>query len=268
MTPPTRGVRLCPVCSTDPATTTEDIIPRWLRKRLRQIGSFNKDQIPSELLRVCESCNGTFGRTLEDKVAPILGPMIIGERCELTQLDQELIGCWIAKTALLLDLARMERVPAHRSAIRELLIGIKSGETPKGTFARLGTIDPYDIEGPPEYSLHKKGEYPAMVTNSNVFFGNLVIEAAVLRFPDELNAFIEPDNEWLINVSPARAENVVWPPPSRLTYASTTLLRQAWESHCWPPPTDTRLTGYVAQMIGENPPRPEALLPKPGQTTP
>jgi hypothetical protein len=135
---------VCPLCHTSPADTREDVLPQWARKRIRKLGVYKGNQVPSILLPLCRDCNAAFGRRYENAAAPILGPMTDGESRELSPSDQELIGRWIVKTLLLGALAPdVPAAPGQREQIRRLCCEMRDrGTPPHQSFVRLAGFDP------------------------------------------------------------------------------------------------------------------------------
>jgi hypothetical protein len=236
------GPRKCPLCLANPADTREDVLPQWARKRIRKLGVYKGNQVPSLLLPLCGDCNGTFGRRYENETAPILGPMTDGESRLLSPSDQEIIGRWIIKTLLLGALDPGVAVPAaQRRQIRRLCCEMRDhGTPPHQSFVRLAAFDPdqpVDTDG--HDALHRNGYLPTLLARATQLMGHLAWEVAV-GAPREMERFVAScqDNESLIRIWPPQLVSVSWPPPVKLVYRDILTLRLAWNERRWPPSED------------------------------
>jgi hypothetical protein len=106
----------------------EHVWPEWLRKVMPDIGtgqhifgltgdaaSWMIQRRPPFTRRVkivCATCNNEWMAQLEDAAAPLLAPMITGQRqVTLGHADQATVAFWIAKTAMTLQLSHPTRRP-------------------------------------------------------------------------------------------------------------------------------------------------------------
>jgi hypothetical protein len=154
----------------------------WARKRIRKLGVYQANQVPSVLLPLCEGCNRTFGQRYENDGAPILGPMIDGDSRSLSPTDQEIIGRWIVKTALLNALDPSIPAPtAQREQIRQLCAQMcDHNAPPHQSFVRLGALDvdrPFDGAG--QAGLHRRGYLPTALVRATQSMGHVAWEVAV-----------------------------------------------------------------------------------------
>ena len=107
----------CFFCGREAKLTREHVIPRWLRKPLRDEVRFKggvwlRSSLPSErspmyrarrtdsvLKRVCGGCNAGWMSRLEGEVRPLLIPLIEGEAIRLTEASRLILVRWALKTA-------------------------------------------------------------------------------------------------------------------------------------------------------------------------
>lgn len=237
-------------------------MPQWARRRIRKLGTYKGNQLPSILLPLCHDCNATFGRRYENETAPILGPMTDGEKRTLSPSDQELIGRWIIKTLLLGALASdVPALPAQREQIRRLCCEMRDGSPPHQSFVRLGAFDPSQpVDAPGHTHLHRSGYLPTALARATQFMGHVAWEVAV-GAPRELERFIAscPDNDSLIRIWPPQLAVVTWPPPHKLVLRDILTLRLAWNERCWPPSPDGLLPSPIGSrwaglIVAPNPP--------------
>jgi hypothetical protein len=75
----------------------EDVFPTWARNQLQtELAETPFDgQWPSRvLLKACEDCNHGLGREFEDPAAPILKPLVRGERKILDREEMAIVASW------------------------------------------------------------------------------------------------------------------------------------------------------------------------------
>jgi hypothetical protein len=239
---------MCPVCLENPADTREDIMPQWGRKRIRTLGVYVGDRVPSILMPMCQDCNSKFGRRYENETAPILGPMMDGESRLLSTADQEIIGRWIIKTGLLVALNQATTGSPERERIRGYCCVMRDhGTPPHQSFVRLGAFDrdrPIDAGG--HSNLHRSGYLPTVQVRGTNISGHVAWEAAIGQ-PSELEPFIAAcvDNDSLALIWPPRLRPVAWPPPVKLTYRDVLTLKLAWNERRWPPSSDDLLPSPI-----------------------
>ncbi len=113
-------MRSCIFCDSIGPLSNEDAWPLWLNETLGPMvpdgakanvlietsRGFSK-QIhdvpgihPAKTRKVCEQCNTGWMSQLESEVKPVLTPLILGQTCQLSAADQELIATWAIKTAI------------------------------------------------------------------------------------------------------------------------------------------------------------------------
>jgi hypothetical protein len=263
---PSHSLRMCPLCLANRADTREDVLPQWARKRIRKLGVYKGNQLPSILLPLCQSCNATLGQRYENDTAPILGPMTDGESRTLSPSDQELIGRWIVKTLLLGALAPdVPAAPAHREHIRRLCCEMRDhGTPPHQSFVRLAAFDPAQpVDAPGHSDLHRPGYLPTAIARATQFMGHVAWEVAV-GAPRELERFVAacPDNGSLTRIWPPQLTAISWPPATMLVLRDILTLRLAWNERHWPPSPDGRLPSPIDSA------RAGLLVRPPNRTTP
>jgi hypothetical protein len=234
--------RTCPLCLSRPADTREDLMPQWARKRIRKLGTYERNQVPSILMPMCKRCNESLGQIFENETAPILGPMMDGEPRVLTPSDQETIGRWVIKTVLVGAVnPRVAIPPRQREQIRRLCCHmLDHGTPPHQSFVRLAAFDhERPIDAPGREGLHRTGYLPSVLLPAAQVSAHVVWEAAI-GSPRELGRFVSrcPDNDSLIRVWPPQFARLQWPPPAKLVYSDVLRLRLAWKERHWPPPDD------------------------------
>jgi hypothetical protein len=199
---------------------------------------------------MCEPCDGELGRKYENETAPILGPMLDGEGCVLSPSDQEIVGLWVIKTALLGSLDPKVALPApQRAQIRRLCCEMRDhGTPPHQSFVRIAGFDrdrPIDADG--HGDLHRPGYLPTLLTSATQMSGHVAWEVGV-GAPRELERFVASctDNDSLVRIWPPQLAPVQWPPPVKLVYRNVLRLKLAWNERRWPTSED----GLLASPIG------------------
>lgn len=118
-----------------------------MTKRIGESGSVTSYWSPgAEIVAraVCANCNGGWMAALESQARPLLAPMINGNSCRLTSIDQKIIGRWAAKTAVMLLYSASPPVgieAPHRAALL-------AGRIPPNTGIWIASLH----VNPPEYN--------------------------------------------------------------------------------------------------------------------
>jgi hypothetical protein len=140
------GGRRCIFCESEGPLTREDVIPRWVADILNDMepgdpepewrlhytagGLVERDRQhptgdPTVIVRtVCERCNNGWMSELEERVKPIMEPMIRGQRVTLDVEQQLDVATWASKTVAALEFHEPTTVitrPEDRHLIREQL---------------------------------------------------------------------------------------------------------------------------------------------------
>lgn len=108
-----RGV--CVLCGSGPVTE-DHTYPSWLAELINEHAPFTvirtgtpdreAEVVEVSVIRVCEPCNSVWLSGLENRVKPVLAPLVtakIGTRTILTRDHRLLLATWAFKTALMLD---------------------------------------------------------------------------------------------------------------------------------------------------------------------
>jgi hypothetical protein len=117
----------CVFCGERKLEVTAPVIPRWARERLgvdadvtREVTSSGPKRSDPDLtvaLRrtVCQDCDSGWMHTLEDKVSPFLGPMLVHEGIvDLGREQQRDLARWAVTNVLLLALSMRQQHPHRR----------------------------------------------------------------------------------------------------------------------------------------------------------
>jgi hypothetical protein len=118
----TQTRRACLFCGETAKASSEHIVPKWIGRLFReQVGPGHKvsfthrwelpelgipskgksAKLPAFLTRTfCEGCNTGWMAELEEKVGPVLGPLILGKPARLSVDQQQLLAFWATKTVL------------------------------------------------------------------------------------------------------------------------------------------------------------------------
>jgi hypothetical protein len=109
---------VCIFCGHDRKRSREDVFPKWLHplfpplgegeylRRLVTLSSDEEHRRPASstfdvIVRdICEPCNNGWMSQLENRVKPILAPMLLDQPRGLTADEQHLLATWATKTAL------------------------------------------------------------------------------------------------------------------------------------------------------------------------
>jgi hypothetical protein len=222
-------------------------MPQWVRRRIRKLGVYVGGQVPSVLMPMCRACNEKFGRRYENETAPILGPMMDGVSRLLTPSDQEIVGSWIIKTALLAGLGDVAASAAQREQIRRLCCEMRDhGTPPHQSFVRLAAFDrdqPVDADGHPD--LHRTYLPTLLARGTNL--SGYVAWVVAIGAPREMERFVAscPNNDSLVRIWPPQLVSIHWPPPVKLVTRDILTLKLAWNERRWPPSEDGLLPSPI-----------------------
>ena len=147
----------CPFCGATDDLTDEHIWPKWFSRRLRELGAtFQSSRNPGKTVQyldltvpVCAACNQVWMSVLENDVAALLSPMVLGRTTNLNRDDQRVISTWATKTAYLIDAATDPIVPrGYAHSLRD------TRQPPRGTVVWLSAF-----EGPASAGVAWKRAY-------------------------------------------------------------------------------------------------------------
>jgi hypothetical protein len=118
-----RAVRPCLFCGSTSRPSGEHVIPKWVGMDLgikavseERIGSTRRlDALSIVLPQVCVRCNTGWMSGLEQRVRPVLSPMLLGPVSPLPVIlnpaRQGLLATWAVKTSLLLTYRTFKKQP-------------------------------------------------------------------------------------------------------------------------------------------------------------
>jgi len=153
-----RPIKQCIFCGYVGKLSNEHVIAKWLRKTLQirgDVHEYRGDEHVSKLEalaiilpEVCKDCNNGWTNRLEERVRPILEPVLLGTpRDRLYALDlphQATLATWAVKTSLLLTLRKYRRdangwIP--KGNLKWLYEHRDSDLPPPGTRVWVGSLD-------------------------------------------------------------------------------------------------------------------------------
>jgi hypothetical protein len=222
----------------------EDALPQWLRKfaaaqgQERFIGTaygkpFNGALPPAARVSTGKYCNSWMGDTFDVPAKPLLLPLMLGERCTLLPGEQELIARWIAKTALMTELAlgTAGRVPDR------VYHGFRrSGYPPPQSRVLLGCYsDGGLIPDTPPNRISVLPQQPTLASlpsghwsqaASSPIIGSLAAQF-VLPLSNPRFRSIAERQGFLVTIWPPTNREMQWPPPA--LDRRTAALCEQWE---------------------------------------
>jgi len=172
---------------------------------------------------VDERCNNGWMRDLENRVKPILRPLITGKETRLVEADQEAVAAWIALKAMVQEYAPHSAVISHHKQRKRLFekqqISRKSWRVWIGRYAG-NRPDELWITTPalllPDRIVRRKKSRAATYYNSQAatyVLGELLIH--LLRSPDTLGVRLfqfHPAVRWKLRpIWPPTGLSIVWP---------------------------------------------------------
>ena len=152
-----RTVARCIFCGKRPLTK-EHIFPKWLAPYIPKTMEnyqnvktiFHKDRADTATKKragnphswsvkcVCKKCNNERMGTLQERVKPILLPMIKGEKVKIEKADQHVMASWVAMATMCAEFrartgsntapCRYGRMAVDRSFLRNLRLFVSIGE--------------------------------------------------------------------------------------------------------------------------------------------
>lgn len=86
----------CRLCGEVRQLTYEDVYPTWMRKFVRRNLMAADQRVPDKVtLRACNDCNRELGEKFENPVAPILKPLVAGQRVTLDPDELRTVASWL-----------------------------------------------------------------------------------------------------------------------------------------------------------------------------
>jgi hypothetical protein len=146
----------CVYCGEIRPLTNEDVIPRWVRKRVFQTGSVTRrkggadgrpvrtDQtLTLKVRNVCQSCNGGWMRILGERVMADAAEAMAGLHIALTPERSRALAAWATDRALMFELAlahERHAVHAPPASLRWLSDHRDDPEPPPGAQISLAIL--------------------------------------------------------------------------------------------------------------------------------
>lgn len=225
-------------CGNTASPSREHVIPRWVNKKLgsravveERSGTVRKlDALSVVLPQVCVSCNTGWMKELEERTAPVLGPMLLGPALSvvLDPVQQAILATWAVKTSLLLTYRTFKLqsagwIPADN--LKWLYLQGRSDRPPPGARVWLGAIRLRDTAASRSLSasvqagclLDGKANPVAHVGTfslGHVLFQVFCCEAHNSALSPETEAWLAPTGQFrsaLAQIAPSSIE-VSWPP--------------------------------------------------------
>jgi hypothetical protein len=243
--------------------TREHLWPEWLKAIFPKLGppthffglvgdddSWVTEKRPAFSRRakiVCAECNNGWMSRLEMAAAPLMTPMLTGERRVMLNLDEQaIVAFWVVKTAMTMQLShptrRIDGIPVshYESVYREqrapnacqVWIGACSHDdrppnvplamVGRCRIAPLSRFRPIDIA--PDQPVRRA--YVATMSMGNLamqVFGHQYVDSHVqLRYPNLAGSA-------LVQIWPFRLEKAEWPGSAALDYPTFDALTRAFE---------------------------------------
>lgn len=229
------------VFGTDPPT----VIRRPPTTRLHSGATVSR-----KLAVVCkDDCNSGWMSRLEDKVIPILAPMVDGVPRDLDPDDQRVLSRWIDKTVMVME----ETSPFSRTSSAEDRIRVMDESNPSPalfTQVWLGhnTARPRNAELRGHKAFVRglagnEGSRSDVLTAGQVLF--YVLSTTVPSWAHAVPPEVQEYSDKLIRIWPSSTATLHWPPPSAFSDdEDISRLRDAFENYAaeavanngWPPP--------------------------------
>ena len=215
---------VCPVCGQTETMNIEDVLPQWVRRHATSVapgaaftgtlasGAPFNAPVPFKItVRVGQPCNTWMGERFEAPVKPVLLPLLDGVAQRLTWVDQELIGRWVTKTALMNALAH----PPHPDlAVYQAFR--RSGNPPPGSRVLLGIYSSPGVLPKTRQGFRYAGPGTAPPGTLeflpfNAILGQLVIVFCLPMQGPPVRTVAEAESA-LIEIWPPTRLPITWPP--------------------------------------------------------
>lgn len=213
------------------ANSVEDAWPRWITNQFKgkrpaavqaeragiRLPSWNVHQPTLKIRCVCDQCNNGWMSRLENRVQPLLQPLVTGESGSLDMGGQTEIAIWAVKTAMVLEGMDPAEKRGYSQFQRECLR--LRATIPWRTSIWLAASDA------PDWFMSTKnrhtGETPEGISGVSITmaFAHAVLQILTIRVPEDVGPKTEvttdvrqgPWSQLTIQIWPPRAE-VRWPP--------------------------------------------------------
>jgi hypothetical protein len=266
-----KAIRPCLFCGSISSVSREHVIPRWVNKQLAIRGVsqeragtvYRLDALSVVLPQVCVKCNTGWMNDLEKRVAPVLGPMLLGPALPvaLDPVQQARLATWAVKTSLLLTYRTFKTesggwIPADN--LRWLYQHGRSDLPPPGARVWLGGLRPRDAATSRNLSASVQAQclldgtaepvaHVGTFSLGHVLFQVFCCEAHNAALSAESEAWLTPAAEFqsaLMQITPSSTV-VHWPPDAVF---ATDAVQIAGERLQAPPP------GFTAEAAGRRGP--------------
>ena len=189
-------VRQCLFCE-QPAKSLEHIWPDWLlalvqRKPYRQrLGSGPEVTLRGDFKArcVCRDCNNGWMSDLEGDARPVLSALMRDMALPLHQAEQQILGSWTLKTAIVLEATKPRRIGRFYTAqekedLRTKRLIPKTTKIWIGRFAQSGVAS-----NGSDFTLRLVGEAEdAQASVVTVIVGHVVLQVLSLHYPSNMIA--------------------------------------------------------------------------------
>lgn len=225
----------CPLCLERKPLNDEDVLPDWARSEAFDIfpPPEARSYPPRIKLRICIDCNTTMARRYEDRVAPLVKPMMWGKDRHLTEGQQAHVGRWMLKTSLLLGILKIIESGGDPGPTRQTLVHMLDVDVPPdGSSVRIGRFTAgkrMHNEKARMAKLLPGGAPKGLVSAGVSSFANVVFEH-LMGDPRSIDSFVAGTkrSDRLIRIWPPQVEGVDFPPPHVFTGADMAALRAAY----------------------------------------
>lgn len=221
----------------------EDVLPMWLRTVLQKwvlsLAGEAAPAIPAKtLLKICKRHNSTLARQLEDRIAPALKKMVVGEAVTLSADEQRILLSWLVKTSTLFDLvafnehARREfqrpRGERGRDELRQLVLDLadRSGQPLPVWSTALTFIDTADV---PMMTTMRSAPTIRQRDRTHISWYGSLAAFTTTGTPEQIAQFQSDMSQdaRMVLVTADAAEEIKWPPQEHMSWLDLQNLRVA-----------------------------------------
>ena len=174
-----------------------------------------------KLKPVCATCNNEWLNGLEEAAAPLLTPLLNGERVAISPLQQAIIGCWAYKTAVAFDACQAGKDDGRRIAAENGTRRFYDDQRPPpGASVWLGRFAKHTITGfaLPHFRVQLLAPPPPVEKRGaerfTFVFGHLLLQVVAPYEPSETHPFLSytlADDVPLVRCWPADDDDVLFP---------------------------------------------------------
>lgn len=232
----------CTFCGLRGPRSREDAFPHWLIKAIGgnidviAMSQFTRtpgDSTPIDrraygsaavykLSAVCATCNNEWLNQLEEAAAPLLTPLLDGDRVAISPLVQAIIGCWAYKTTVAFDACQTGKADGRRIAAEHGTRRFYDDQRPPpGASVWLGRFAKDTITGfaLPHLRVQLLAPQPPVVEQGaerfTFVFGHLLLQVIAPYEPSETHPFLSyalaDDDVPLVRCWPPNDDDVLFP---------------------------------------------------------